>query len=156
MPRFDLLKILTFYVLVGLCLGGPGVIMAQESNDIDAKELGKYYDKDLEQYYAEEWEQYGFAEPVKDEYILGTYLELTKLYWTLNKFDINDNQAIENFLIITECDLYKRYHDNEFEWTQIIEDTRKYIANNLPMWPTTYEIIIPLYLDRYDIENKIF
>jgi hypothetical protein len=94
------------------------------------------------------FEDDGFVEP--------TFFNLSKAYWALGKFDTSDDEAIDNFLMITECDLYQKYFFNDFEWASIHEATRASIVHNMSSYPTKFEILKPLNLDRYDPENQVF
>ena len=48
-----------------------------------------------------------------------TYAKLAQLYWALSKLDPKKDTDIDNFLLINECDIYKQYRSNEFEWKDI-------------------------------------
>lgn len=96
------------------------------------------------------------AAAMKDGYIPMEFKDLSKMYWAVGKFDYNNNTALDNFLHIHECDLYKRYHDNEFEWQKVRESGRQYIQSNLSRYPTKFEIVVPVFLGEYDIVKEEF
>jgi len=160
MARFNLLKVFLFFGLISLCPGGYSlVVMAQENSDNSIEfeqqsnsSIASMIDESVE--FGEESDL--SVEAVTDEYVEGNHQDLARLYWALNKFDLDDRKAIENFLVITECNIYQRYRNDEFEWIKIYNAAREFIKNNRAMWPTTFEIIVPIYLDRYDIENEVF
>ena len=81
---------------------------------------------------------------------------LAKSFWPLKKLDENDNNNIDQYLLVTECDLYQQYHSNDIEWSKIQDATRGYIKSNRDSFPTRFEFIQPLYLDRYDVANQSF
>lgn len=92
----------------------------------------------------------------QDDYLPTTFTNLSKLYWAIGKLSVGDNQAIDNFLRINECDLYMQYYQDDFEWNKIRQVTRDYIMKSLTLFPTRYEAIVPIYLDRYDEEHQRF
>lgn len=94
--------------------------------------------------------------PVEDGYIPTRFQDLSKLYWATGKFDIADSRAVDDFLLINECELYDRFYTNEFEWSKIREATRDFITQNLVTFPTKFELMVPVYLGRYNIEKEEF
>jgi hypothetical protein len=145
MRFFKLLGTFLFFALAGIYLTGYGApaIAQTATPDDDA--------------YAQQFAVELLQEPtIKDEYVEGNMTDLARLYWTLEKFDIEDADAINNFLLITECELYQKFRNDEFEWSQIFAATQKYITDNVSVWPTTFEIMIPITLGRYDIERQVF
>ena len=97
-----------------------------------------------------------YIKPINDEYVDGSFLMLSKMYWAVDKLDPKDNEAIDNYLLINECGLYNQYFHNDFEWEKIREATRAHIIKNMKKYPTTLEIILPIELDRYDVAKKEF
>lgn len=91
-----------------------------------------------------------------DKYQLTTIHNLSNLYWQLGMLDLKDDEAIERYLFINDCDLYMKYSHNEFEWNKIKAATRKYLAKNMALFPTRFEIMLPLGVGKYDQERGEF
>ena len=91
-----------------------------------------------------------------DEYVLPTIENLSRLYWAIGKLDVDDDEAIDNFLIINECPMYLQYYHNDFEWAKIREATRDHIMTNLNEYATKFEILTAVELGRYDLEGEYF
>lgn len=89
-------------------------------------------------------------------YQLPTVAKLSQLYWALGKFEIDDDDAVDNFMRINECDIYKDYHHNEFEWDKIRDSGRKFLVENEKHFPTRFEFLQPLRLSDYDMKTKSF
>lgn len=85
-----------------------------------------------------------------------TMEELSKLYWLLGALDINNDEAIDNYLLINECGIYQEYRNNEFEWAKIRDSTRTYLKDNITTFPRRLEFLQPLYLGKYNIEKEYF
>ena len=85
-----------------------------------------------------------------------TYKTISQLYWALSKFDPEVDEHIDNFLLINECDLYKDYSQNEFEWNGIKEGTREFLKANKKNFPTHFEFVQPLRFAEYDLETQEF
>lgn len=92
----------------------------------------------------------------EDGYVAPTVQNLSKLYWSIGKMDINNDVHIDNFLRINECELYTRFFHNDFEWQQIRAATREHIQTNLATFPTTFEITNAIQLGRYNDEKQYF
>ena len=93
---------------------------------------------------------------VKDEYIEPSFQNLSKMYWAIGKLDIKDDDAIDNYLLINECDLYLQYYNNDFAWQNIREVTRDHILKSMGQISTKFELLAPIILGRYDVENEEF
>ena len=78
------------------------------------------------------------------------------LHWSASILDIKDDENIDFFLKITECELYKRFRADEFEWARIRDATRDYIEENKLDFPVRYEIVIPLKMGEYNKEKSYF
>lgn len=89
-------------------------------------------------------------------YHITSMKNFAKTYWRFSKFDINDDEAINNFMKISECDLYNEYLHNEFEWDGIREATRKFLEENKKKFPDHYEFMQPIALGEYDFEKEGF
>lgn len=93
----------------------------------------------------------------KDErYAETTYENLSKMYWAIYALELSDDEAIDNYLRINECDLWEKYYHNDFQWEEIREATRRLIAKERHTFPRRFEILLPLSLGRYDIEREVF
>lgn len=97
-----------------------------------------------------------FIQPVQDKYQPITMKSLSKLYWAIGKFELTNNEAINNYMIINECELYSQYYHDDLEWANLREATRQYLSDNLSRFPTHFEYIVPISLDRYDVEEEVF
>lgn len=91
-----------------------------------------------------------------DGYIKPSFERLSQLYWALAMFDLEDDQAIDGYLMLHECDLYKQFFMRDFELAELRKVTRESIVHNLASFPTKFEIFMPVGLDRYDVSSKQF
>ena len=82
--------------------------------------------------------------------------KLSKLYWRLNKFDINDDAAVDNFLRINECDIYTEYVYNELEWKGVRERARNHLRENVETFPDRFKFEQPLRFGDYDPATQTF
>ena len=85
-----------------------------------------------------------------------TMKNISQLYWALNKFDIAQDESIDNFLLINECDLYKDYYQNEFEWRKIRKSARDFLTENKSTFGVHFELFQPLRIAEYDFEKETF
>lgn len=89
-------------------------------------------------------------------YMPPTLENFSKLYWQLGKLDIENDEAIDNYMLINECDLYEKYYHNEFEWQQIRESGRQLVRESKEKFPTRFEVTQPLFLKDYDFKTGTF
>ena len=81
---------------------------------------------------------------------------LAKSNFMLKELDENNNTIIDQYLLVTECDLYRQYYTNDIEWSKIREATRGYIRTNKKLFPNRFEFVQPIYLGRYDVPSHSF
>ncbi len=81
---------------------------------------------------------------------------IAQTYWRLGKFDISDNAAIDNFMRITQCDLYTEFINNEFEWQGIQRSSKEFLESNRNNFPLRYQFLQKITLGGYDFERKGF
>ncbi len=93
---------------------------------------------------------------IADKYLPMTYKNLSKLYWALATLDLRDDDAIDNFLRINECDLFVKSYHNDIEWVEIRDAARAHIQKDIATFPRFFEAIIPISLGRYDPVNEEF
>jgi len=93
---------------------------------------------------------------IEDGYYPTTLENLSKLYWAIGALDLESNDDIDNYIKINDCDIYRRFSDNDFEWKEIREMTRKSILMNMARFPRKYEVVKILFLGDYDIDTETF
>lgn len=82
--------------------------------------------------------------------------KFSRLYWALGMLDLKDDKHVDNFLQINECDIYKDYYYNEFEWKNVRESGRQFLAENMNKFPLRFEVAQPLLLGEYDLQTESF
>jgi hypothetical protein len=91
-----------------------------------------------------------------EDYQQPTFQNLSKSYWALAMFDLSDNDAIDGYLMINQCELFKKFFRSDFEIEGLREATRQSIQKNLAFFPLKYEVMIPMGLDRYNTGTEKF
>ena len=91
-----------------------------------------------------------------DEYVSPTLANLSKVYWVLAINDLNDSDAIDNYLKINECEIYAQYHKDDFEMAALREAIRESIIRNLASFSTTFEVVVPIGLENFDTGTEKF
>ncbi len=81
---------------------------------------------------------------------------LSLLYWAVDLYKLEDDKAIDLFVFTNECDIYKKYNNDQIEWEGVRDATRQYLAANKEDFPTSFEFEIPLLMDEYDNRKGTF
>ncbi len=89
-----------------------------------------------------------------DGYLPLTLPNLAKAYWAVGALDLDNDDAIDNYLLITACDVYAKYFSDDFEWAKIRQATRDYIPHHLAEMPTKFSAMLRIRLGKYDISKK--
>jgi hypothetical protein len=84
------------------------------------------------------------------------YKALSKLMWTYGVHDPKNNEIIDHYLAINNCDLYARYNNDAFLWQRIREGARREIDYYAHDYLNRFEITAVVPLDRYDFEKSAF
>lgn len=95
-------------------------------------------------------------DPYAETYVKGTPGNLSKLYWRLRVFDLGDDTAVDNYMLINECDLYQRYINDDFEWTKLRNAARGMLEKERDKFTNSFMFILPVKLGRYDTERGGF
>lgn len=97
-----------------------------------------------------------------EEYKKPTIQNLSKTYWALGAYKpANENGEVEDYLIdnfmrINECDLYKQYYSDDFEWQEIRKTMKGFIKSEAETYSKKLKFILPIEISRYDHDEKGF
>lgn len=91
-----------------------------------------------------------------DGYEPATIENLSKAYWGIGKFSLDDNDAIDGFLAINECRIYREYRYDDFAWADIRRSIRRYIEQSAGTFPTHISFIVPIKFQEYSHEKQSF
>lgn len=89
-------------------------------------------------------------------YATPSFENFSKMYWAIGKLDTMNDEHVDNYMLINECDIYKDFHQNEFEWEQIRETARKYLKKNAVNFPLRFQLTQKINLGRYDTKKNRF
>lgn len=84
------------------------------------------------------------------KYNSSTLDNLAKLYWRLGAFDMEDTEAVGNFIKINECKLYAEYVNDDLEWKEMVKTMAKHIEKNKDAYPLNFQFVLEMHLGRYD------
>ena len=84
------------------------------------------------------------------EYAKSSPQNLSKLYWRLHVFDDGDDRAVDNYMLLNECQIYQDNINNEFEWSIIRDTARKMLKQKRDTFPLKFSFILPVELGEYD------
>lgn len=85
-----------------------------------------------------------------NQYLKPSLENFSRLYWALGIMDPKIDEQIDNYMAINECDIYKDYKFNEFEWKNIRETARKMLTKSAPTFGTRFSIMQEIKLGGYD------
>ena len=91
-----------------------------------------------------------------EDYVEPNWSNLARIYWALGMMDIDNAAHIDNFLLLTECEMYTTYKKNEMEWEDIREASKKSLIREAMKTPTIISVFIPLQLGQYNVEGEFF
>lgn len=98
-----------------------------------------------------------FSSPsVASDYGKPTWAGMLRTMVRFNALDLEDPTLIDEYAIVTECDLYRAFYRDDFKWNQVRQAVRQSVAQNLATFPAGYTYEVKLQLDRYDFDNQLY
>lgn len=94
--------------------------------------------------------------PSRYIYETPTVKALSHLFWAVNMYKIEDDEAVDEFMRVNECEIYKNFQSDELEWKEIRDATREFLRENKEDFPTRFEFVMPLKLKDYIEKREAF
>lgn len=85
-----------------------------------------------------------------------TFENFAALYWDLGLLDESNNEHIDHYAMVTECDIYQKYRPNELEWEEIREAIKIKIQQEIKDIPEGLVFDRVIHLSEYDPESSTF
>lgn len=91
-----------------------------------------------------------------EEYSYGSVENFSKLYWKLGALDVNNKDAVDNFLRINECDIYQAFYHDDFQWSDVRTAAAQMLQKERSTFSNKFAFMIPIDLGRYDAQRGGF
>jgi Domain of unknown function (DUF4852) len=77
-----------------------------------------------------------FASPAQaQDYAKPTWPNLVRTLVRFNALSLDDDQVIDDYAAITECELYKAMHQDDFKWNTVRTAIRDDVGRNIATYP---------------------
>lgn len=73
-----------------------------------------------------------------------------------NALDFSDEKLLEEYAIVTECEMYEHFYSDDFRWHKVLDAIKGSLNQFSMTYPTTYAYDVELQLGRYDFKDKLF
>ncbi|HUY68880.1 MAG TPA: DUF4852 domain-containing protein [Alphaproteobacteria bacterium] len=91
-----------------------------------------------------------------DDYAAPTLANLAHTLVRFGAFDLTDDNLLDQYAMITDCDIYQRFYGNDFQWQRVRKLIRQDIKLNIGSYPIDYGYDAEMQLDRYDFRQHVF
>jgi hypothetical protein len=91
-----------------------------------------------------------------DIYARPTWDNLLKTLVRYGALDLSENKILDEYAVVTDCDVYKAFSGNDFKWNRVRDDIRDSVAMNLAKFPASYAYQDKIALDHYDFNQQLF
>src|SRR5262249_19708156 len=91
-----------------------------------------------------------------EDYAKPSWPNIVRTLVRFKAININDDKLLNDYAMITECDLYKAFYADDFKWNKVLEAIRDSVRQKVATFPTAYQYTAELQLDRYDFKRKEF
>lgn len=85
-----------------------------------------------------------------EEFVEGSAQNFSKLYWRLGALSVENEKAVDNFLLINECELYESFQFDEFLWYDLVTATKNMLKTKRNEFPNKFKFRFTIDLGRYD------
>lgn len=96
------------------------------------------------------------AKSYVDDYSPTTFENFSNLMW---KYDVHENASddvFNSYFQLTNCDLFKKYYEDDFRWQTIVESFKRDIGYFSKDFPNKFYINASIPIDRYDFGKSAF
>ena len=90
------------------------------------------------------------------EFRRGNFENMSKMYWRFGLPDINSELDVDIFFQINECDIFKKYHGNEFEWIPLRNTLKDFLEGNSQNFSRHLFFDLPIEVGIYNVEKGTF
>jgi hypothetical protein len=98
----------------------------------------------------------GASPALAGDYVQASWPNVLRTMVRFNALDLEDQAIIDEYAIVTECDLYRAFFHDDFKWNQVRQAVRKSVEQNMATFPSTYSYEVKLQLDRYDFDTQLY
>lgn len=91
-----------------------------------------------------------------EDYAKPDWANLLRTLIRFSALTLDDDVVLDEYAIATECDLYKTFYREDFQWNRVRKTIRESVRQNVATFPTSYSYTTQLQLDRYDFNEKLF
>ncbi|MDD3029725.1 MAG: DUF4852 domain-containing protein [Alphaproteobacteria bacterium] len=92
----------------------------------------------------------------RDGYDSVSWKNLVRTLVRFNAINLASPEFLKEYAIVTECDLYQAYYNDEFKWNRVLMAIKDSVEANKNSFPQNYDLDVRMQLDRYDFEDKRF
>ena len=89
-------------------------------------------------------------------YIPATHENISFSLWAMNAYDVSNEEAIDAYLKISKCPLFKKYRDDDFIWQNIREGEKRQIEYFADQYPNRFYVDSLLALGNYNFQTYRF
>jgi hypothetical protein len=90
------------------------------------------------------------------DYVDTNWQNLTRALVRFNAIKLDDPLIMDDYALITECDLYNQWYKDEFKWSAVRKAIMDSVRNNIATFPMNFHYDVRIQLDRYDFSRKLF
>lgn len=100
-----------------------------------------------------------FADPHSaraEEYAKPSWANMSRALARFNALDFSDEALLEEYAIVTECEMYQHFYRDDFRWNQVLQTVKASLNQFSITYPTAFAYEVDLQLGRYDFKDKLF
>ncbi len=90
------------------------------------------------------------------DYAPMTLTNIMQVLVRMGGIDLTDDAQLDEYALMVECSIFSRYMNDEFQWRRVREKLREQVMAQRDNFPTGFELISKIQLDKYDFDQEQF
>lgn len=98
-----------------------------------------------------------FANAAKaDDYATPNMITIMHALVRAHALDLSDDALLNEYAMLSECELYHQYYQDDFKWHKIRTDVFNKTLQERDSYSLAFSYVTPVRLGRYDFENQLY
>jgi Domain of unknown function (DUF4852) len=90
------------------------------------------------------------------KYVKPTWPNLIKAMIRYNAYDVSDEELLNEYAEISDCEIFAHFYQNDFEWHKVKTELREYLRQQHDQLPTFFHYDIALQFGHYDFDKNMY
>lgn len=91
-----------------------------------------------------------------NDYVMANWRNTLELYFKYDVYGTNNTAAVDTYIHVHECDLYKEFYENDLDWIKIRDSYKEVIQKREQNAPVKFIVPVDVTIERYNKALEAF